>query len=131
MPNDEYEIDVVAIRGNECKLVECKGHHANYLEGVSELERHFENRCEAASDPYGWDITKRYNSVESIFVTSGQLDDEAQAYASTMRKSHGIVCTVYTRDELMGWLNNLGQDHLCEILDQYYLDAPPKQAIEF
>lgn len=124
MPHDEYEIDVVAIRSGRCKLIECKGHHAEYRESQEVLARHFENRCEAAADPYGWNVTKLYDDVEAIFVTSGELDNDAQEYAECTTKSHGIACTVHTRAKLLAWLNDLGQDHLCEILEQYYSDPP-------
>ena len=122
--NDEYEIDVVATRSGNCKLIECKGHHSQYRESEEELRRHFENRCEAAADPYGWHVTEQYNNVEAIFVTSGELDDEARKYAKNIKKSHGIVCSVQTREQLMAWLDDLGQEHLREILDTYYLDPP-------
>lgn len=127
MPDDEYEIDIVAIRSGRCKLIECKGHHATYRETQEELSRHFENRCEAAADPYGWHVTNHHADVEAIFVTSGELDDEAEAYAKKTKKSHGIRCTVQTRKQLLAWLDKLGQDHLCEILDKYYLDPLPGQ----
>ena len=125
MPNDEYEIDVFAVRGSQCKLIECKGHHAEYRECKEEVARHFDDRCEAAADTYGWDITNRYDDVEAIFVTSGELDEEAREYANDKTKSHGIACTVQTRVELMAWLKDLGQDHLRDILDRYYLRPPP------
>ena len=125
MPHDEYEIDVVAVRSPKCKLIECKGHHAEYRECEDELARHFENRCEAAADSYGWDVTAVYDDVEAIFVTSGELDDDARKYADNKTKSHGIACTVQTRVELMHWLKDLGQDHLCDILDRYYSEPPP------
>ena len=120
MPYDEYEIDIVAIRSGQCKLIECKGHHAGYRESKDEVERHFANRCEAAADPYGWDVTKLHKEVEALFVTSGELDNDAQEYGDKTTRSHGITCTVQTRTQLMKWLSDLDQAHLCDILDRYY-----------
>lgn len=117
----QYEVDVTAIRGESlCKLIECKGRHAGYKENIAELKRHFDKRCKAASDPYGWDVTKLYDKVEAVFMTSGQLDDEAARYADEHKRSCGIDCSVTTRTELLAWLGNIGQKRLVEIICRYY-----------
>ena len=129
--DEEFEIDVVAIRGSECKLVECKGHHAAYREGEDELIRHFEKRCEAAADVYGWDITGRHDHIEALFCTSGQLDDDATTYADKTKKSHGIKCRVQTREDLMEWLGSLSQPHFHKIIKTYYTDKPLAPSTEY
>lgn len=121
---DEFEIDVVAIRGKTCRLIECKGRHAAYREGKAELARHFEDRCEAAADVYGWNVTEHYQTVEAVFVTSGRLDDDAKAYAKSVKKSHGIRCRVITRKELLTWFDSFEEDHLRKIVDRYYKHKP-------
>lgn len=121
---DEFEVDVVAIRGKSCKLIECKGRHATHRESKAELSRHFEDRCEAAADVYGWNVTKHYQSVEAVFVTSGELEDDAKAYVKSKTKSHGIKCRAITRKALLNWLDTLDEDHLREIVDRYYKRKP-------
>jgi hypothetical protein len=122
--DDEFEIDVVAIRGKTCRLIECKGRHAAYREGETELVRHFEDRCGAPADVYGWNVTKHYQTVEATFVTSGRLDDDAKAYAKSMKKSRGIQCRVISRRELLTWFDTFEEDHLRKILDRYYKYKP-------
>ncbi|WP_428307957.1 restriction endonuclease [Lacipirellula sp.] len=120
---NEYEVDVVAIRGNECKLIECKGRHATYQESVAEVQRHFVNRCKAAADKYGWNVTGHYSTVEALFITSGQLDLDADAYATANAKSHGISCKVWKRQELLKWLDELSQTQLRDIIKRFYSTA--------
>ena len=120
---EKYEVDVLAIRGDDCKLIECKGHHASHLESKKELERHFKKRCALAADQFGWNVTDRYKHVEAIFVTTGKLDSDAATYAKQMRKSHGITCTVWTREKLLSWLKELGQKQLAKIIDRHYNEA--------
>ena len=117
---DEFEVDVVAIRGSECKLLECKGRHAEYLESVDDLERHFKLRCEAASDEYGWDVCNLHQNVEAIYVTSGGASPDAAAYAARTTRSHKITCSFWDRSKLLGWLNDLGQPRLGEIIKKHY-----------
>lgn len=115
-----YEIDVVAVRSTSCKLVECKGRHSDYLEDSGSIRRHFENRCRAASDSNGWNVTKLYGDVDAEFITSGNLDAEATSYASATTRSHGINCSVMTRGKLIHWLKELHQDRLIKVIDTYY-----------
>lgn len=117
----QYEVDVTAIRGQSlCRLVECKGRHADYKETPVDIQRHFHNRCKVASDPFGWNVTELYDKVEAVFVTSGQLDHEAARYANEHKRSHGIDCLVIDRAELLEWLRRIGQPRLVEIVERYY-----------
>ncbi|WP_437228900.1 hypothetical protein SH661x_001146 [Planctomicrobium sp. SH661] len=119
--DEEFEIDVVAVKGETlCKLVECKGRHAKYVESREDVERHFFNRCRAAADPYGWNVTSGYKKIEAIFITSGQYSPEAAIYASTTKVSHGIACTTMDRNSLLEFLNEAGQTRLVNIVNQYY-----------
>lgn len=118
---EEFEVDIVAQRGHAtCKLIECKGHHADYEESREEVERHFFNRCRAAADAFGWSVTDLYQDVEAIFVTSGKLDAEAAAYADATKTSHGIACSIMQRAELLDFLKESGQSRLVEIIETYY-----------
>ncbi|NOY43646.1 MAG: restriction endonuclease [Planctomycetes bacterium] len=117
---EQFEIDIVAVKGDVCKLIECKGHHADYQEGKEEIKRHFSKRCKAAADKYGWDVTENYKSVNALFITSGELNKEAQKYADSTKKSHGITCSVWSRSELMNWLNSNRQQKLREIIRRFY-----------
>jgi hypothetical protein len=89
-------------------------------EDDASVRRHFDNRCRAASDPNGWNVTKLYKNVEAKFVTSGNLGDAAMAYACATPRSHGIECSVMTRNDLIAWLEKLGQDRLIRIIETYY-----------
>jgi hypothetical protein len=118
---EEYEVDVVAMRGDStCKLLECKGSHADYEENKEDVERHFFNRCRAAADAFGWDVTERYDEVHAIFITSGKLHPKAASYAASAMKSHGIFCSVMQREELLQFLLDAGQSRLVEIIKMYY-----------
>ena len=120
MLNEKYEVDVVAVRGPMCKLIECKGRHADCEESREDVERHFENRCRAAADPLGWDVTERHDDVEAIYITSGKFSSEAASYAKSHTKSHGISCSVMDRIELLQFLKDAGQPRLVEIIKRYY-----------
>lgn len=117
----EYDVDVVVTRGEEeCKVVECKGRHAKYLEDVSDIERHFVTRCEVAADEFGWDVVNRYTSVEAIYITSGQFSVDALEFAKSMRKSHGIHCSTMDRNQLLEFLKTSRQTRLIKIIKQFY-----------
>ena len=119
--NEEYEIDVVAVRGDAtCKLVECKGRKSTYSECREDVERHFFNRCRAAADAYGWNVTDLYNTVEAMYVTSGKLDADAASYADSTKMSHGIHCSVMEREDLLRFLKEMGQSRLVDIIKTYY-----------
>lgn len=118
---EEFEVDIVALRGHStCKLLECKGRHAGYEEGQEEIQRHFHNRCRAAADVFGWNVTDLYAEVEAVFITSGKLAPDAAAYADSIRLSHGISCSVMERAELLAFLKDSGQTRLVEIIEMYY-----------
>lgn len=118
---EEYEIDVVSIRGdNVCRLIECKGRHAEYAESKDEVERHFKKRCKAAADPYGWNVTNRYATVEALFVTTGTLSKWAREYANETKKSHGISCDVWEGDRVTQWLKEINQPRLAELVERFY-----------
>jgi Holliday junction resolvase-like predicted endonuclease len=117
----DLEIDIVATRGeSECLLVECKGRHREYTDNEDELKRHFHDRCKAASDPYGWDVVRRYGEVKAVFVTTGKLSKKADQFAQRTTKSHGILCEIQQRDELIGRLQRAGQNRLAELVNRYY-----------
>ncbi len=118
---EEFEVDVVARQGDDkCELIECKGRHADYRECQADVERHFFNRCRAAADPYGWNVTDLYESVEAVYVTSGELDPEATEYADSTKISHGISCQLMQRRELLEFLNEAGQSRLVQLVKTYY-----------
>ena len=118
--DESYEIDIVAVRGDECKLIECKGRHSEYRESKKDIERHFEKRCKVATDEYGWNVTEQYKKVEAVFITSGLLGDDANTYANKKKKSHGIACRVMTREKLLNWLEEKSQGSLVKIIKEYY-----------
>jgi hypothetical protein len=100
--------------------VESKGRHAEYGESRDDVERHFFNRCRAAADAYGWNVTEAYDQVEAIYVTSGRFTDDATAYISANKISHGIECSVMDRAALVTFLRDAGQSRLIEIIQKYY-----------
>ena len=119
--DEEYEIDVVAVKGEVlCKLVECKGRHKEYRESREDVERHFFNRCRAAADPYGWNVTHCYKNTEAIYITSGRFSEDAVAYTGSTKLSHGITCTTMDRNGLIAYLEAAGQTRLVNIMNQYY-----------
>jgi len=119
--NEEFEIDVVARRGDAtCKLLECKGRHSEYEECQDDVERHFRDRCRAAADAYGWNVKDLYGEVEAIFITSGRLDSKAAAYAESVKSSHGISCSVMERSKLLEFLEESREKRLIEIIKRYY-----------
>jgi hypothetical protein len=108
-------------RGNStCKIVECKGRHANYSESREDIERHFSKRCRAADDPYGWNVKDTYDSVHAIYTTSGKLAPDAKAFAAATAKSHGIPCSVMVRKDVLRLLKEASQPRLVEIVEKYY-----------
>jgi|GEM_PF-1926329 len=116
-----YEIDVVAIRGGtECKLIECKGRHRGYQENAGDLARHFDSRCQTASDEYGWNITQLYKNVEAIYITSGSFSPEARSYVESNPRKHGISCKAIDRENLFKLLEDANQSRLIEVVNQYY-----------
>ena len=118
---EEYEVDVVALRADSmCKLLECKGRHAKYEESKDDVERHFHNRCRAAADNYGWNVTELYDEVEAVYITSGTFTADAVAYADSTQSSHGISCSVMDRAKLLEFLRNAGQTRLVRIIEKYY-----------
>ncbi len=117
---EEYEIDVVAVRGeNECLLLECKGRKEGYSEEKESLERHFCNRCKVAADESGWNVVDKYKTVKAVYITTGKLSKKAQVYANETQKSHGIKCSVLTRDEVLQMFNNCDQ-RLGKLVERYY-----------
>jgi hypothetical protein len=118
---EEFEIDIVATRSESlCKLFECKGRREGYTERRHEIERHFNNRCRAASDPFGWNVTAGYKAVEAIFVSTGALDEDAENYVRTTKESHGISCSHMDRQDLLNYLMTVGQPRLVELVKNYY-----------
>jgi len=119
---DECEFDVVAIRGNSCKLIECKGRSdKTKQEQKEDVERHFDYRCRIATDEYGWNITDKYSSIEAIYITSGCFSSDATTYSDATPKTIGkIICSRWDRDKLFEWLRELGQDKLCKLIQKYY-----------
>lgn len=119
--DEEFEVDVVALRGeSNCKLIECKGRHAEYEETEEDVKRHFHNRCRAAADAYGWNVTDLYEEVEAVYITSGGFSAEALTYANATKSSHGVSCSVMGRDDLLRFLRGTGQVRLVEIVKKYY-----------
>ncbi|MHC4878784.1 MAG: hypothetical protein ACYTGL_20230 [Planctomycetota bacterium] len=121
--DEEFEVDIVARRGESlCKIIECKGRRRGYQESIDDVRRHFLNRCRAASDPYGWYVTDRYETVEAIYITSGDFSDKAREYAANTKASHGISCSTMDRNALLHFLNSEGQKRLVDIIERYYCD---------
>jgi len=103
------EVDVVGVLAQkECLIVECKGRKKGIPEDPGQIRRHFVDRCAAAADPYGWDVTERYPRVEAIFVTSGEFNDECRKVIQSHSRSHGIATTAIDRNDLKAFLDQSG-----------------------
>lgn len=116
-----YEIDVVATKGEaECLIVECKGRNKDCLEAVEEIQKHFGERCRAAADEAGWNVVNLFKVVKAIFITTGNLGSDAEAYIDKVKKSHGIQCSVLTRNHVMQLLEETGEASLATLVNHYY-----------
>ncbi len=116
-----YEIDVVANKGEKtCLLIECKGRKKGYKESHEELQRHFEERCPVALEPFGWNVGERYERVEALFVTSGDLSSKATEYARKTTRCHGIECKTWARQKLLKFLKKSPEKRLLKLVKRYY-----------
>ena len=121
LTGEDFEIDVVAIDGEKtCLLLECKGRNLSEEENKIEIKRHFEERCEVASETHGWDITNRYNKVEAIYFTTSEESSIPPEYISE-RKCHGIICRVMSRKEVITWFDSI-DSQLAELINKYYIN---------
>ncbi len=120
LTGEDFEIDVVAIDGEKtCLLLECKGRNLSEEENKIEIKRHFEDRCEVASETCGWDITNRYNKVEAIYFTTSEESSIPPEYISE-RKCHGIICRVMSRREVINLFDSR-DSQLAELIKKYYI----------
>ena len=117
----EMEVDIVAVLAQKkCLIVECKGRKRGIVEDPEEIRHHFVDRCGAAADRYGWDVTERYTHVEAVFVTSGEFDDECRKVIQNHKKSHGITTTAIDRNDLEAFLERSGEPRLWKLVDRYF-----------
>ncbi len=117
----ELEVDVVAVKSRmECLIIECKGRRGDIAEDPIEVEKHFRDRCRAASDTFGWDVVEKYNSVEAIFITSGTFGEDCIDVLENNRKSHGITTSGIDRDGLKEFLDRSGEPRLWELVERYF-----------
>jgi Holliday junction resolvase-like predicted endonuclease len=115
----EYEIDIVAKKGRTCLLIECKG-RANMSEDehLAEIEKHFKDRTKTATLPYGWNITKEYDNVEAIYITTSTEDCIPDSYKKA-GKNYGIICTVIDKKGVENFLSKTNEE-LKNIIKKYY-----------
>lgn len=115
----EYEIDVVAKKGQECFMIECKG-RANMRkdEHLTEIERHFQDRTRTATLPYGWDITGEYSNARAIYITTS-TESCIPAKYQMETKNHGIPCSVIHQSGVMKLMGKASKE-LKNIIKKYY-----------
>ena len=116
---EDFEIDVVASKvEKECLLIECKGRNLSEQENREELKRHFEDRCKVASEVCGWDVTRQYEKVHAIYLTTGRESSIPEEYRK-LTESHGILCHTLTRKKLLECFN-AADKRLGKLVREYY-----------
>jgi hypothetical protein len=115
----EYEIDVVAVKGdNKCLLIECKGRSLSVEDNRDEIKRHFESRCKVASESFGWNVTEKYKNIEAIYFTTSDKSTIPTEYYNP-QKSHCINCRVMSRQEVISCFES-ADNRLAKLIEQYY-----------
>ena len=115
----EYEIDIVAKKGQTCLLIECKGRtNMREDEHLAEIERHFKDRTRTAALPYGWNITEEYENVYAIYITTSTEDYIPDSYKKAV-KNYGIICSVIDKKGVENLLLKTNKE-LKNIIKKYY-----------
>lgn len=121
-PPSEMEIDIVAVKSDKIAiLVECKGRTKGVSEDSKEISRHFNERLTAACDSFGWDITRRYNRIDAVFISLGVVssaDRPIQPEAGL--RDPGINRQVIDRNEFLDMLKDARENDLRQLIERFF-----------